>query len=113
MKRMINASSSSRAHLYIEYIDSDYVMGELGVHKAVIERNTLEEALLVLVDNIDFRDSDIDDMIESEGFFDCNELIERIQYINGDQNDADYLLYFENKSTGEIYIDNNYPEEEW
>ena len=109
MKRIIATSADSvqSANLYVKYL-SGLDQNEIGLRSMTVRRPSLREALYVMLDHMDL---DINDEGISE--LSDQEIIDEIAYNNEYSSLFDYILYLEDKNTGEIYIDNTYPEENY
>lgn len=109
MKRIIatSADSGQGANLYVKYL-SGLDQNEVSLRSVTVRRPSLREALYVMLDHMDV-DIDYEGMSELSD----QEVIDEIAYINGESSFFDYILYLEDKNTGEIYIDNTYPEENY
>lgn len=112
MKKVIKAAQNDRsANLFVQYLNADDIqINEVGIRTMTVKRLTLTEALTVMLEhiNLDSLDLDYDEMNN----YTVDEIIEAIDYANTSM-DSDYILYLENRATGEVYIDNNYPEENY
>lgn len=107
MKRMITASSNS-ATLYAQYF-SGLNVGDIGLRSMTVTRPTLKDALVEVLNHVELSaiDIDYDDLDD----YTADDLIDSIQYagIEG----PDYIIYLQNKTTGEVYVSEIYPEENY
>lgn len=115
MKRMIRAAQAgASADLYVQYLDFDGMStGNVLLRSMTVKRPTLSEALTVMLEHIELRelDLDYDDMVS--GNYTKAEMIEAIEYANSAASDSDIILYLENRASGEVFIDNVAPEENY
>ena len=111
MKRVIEASQSEQsANLHIQYIQSSFP-GQIEVRSMTVKRPTFSEAIEVMLEHLYLPELDADDIELSDRTKD--EIIESISYANGIGADSDYIFYFENRASGEVFIDNVGPEENY
>lgn len=109
MKRMIKAArAEAGADLHIEYLSSS-LPGEVEVRSMTVKRPTFSEAIKVMLEHLELPECDVDDMALRDWTKD--DVIENIVYANGYGADADRIFYFEDRATGEVFIDDKYPEE--
>ena len=112
MKKLIKADSDSSTTLHVQYISSESASSpEFIMESATIVRPTFKEAAKVLLEHIYLYGIDYDedefDMLTDE------EIIESIQYANEFNSEADYIVVLENKSTGEVIIDQYTAPQRW
>lgn len=105
-------ASTAGAVLKLQYLSgSEMMTNSVGVRSVTIARPTLNEALKGMLEGVYLSDLDIDyDEIDN---MDNEDILDRVEYINGEGVDSDYILYLANASTHETYIDHNYPAEQW
>lgn len=101
-----SSKNSNQVRLHLEY--EPYLRYErAGRRKANVTAPTLLEALKNMVDNLGLYLSV--DEIEEEGYS-PEQIIESIQSTNGDG--CDYIIILKNVTTGEVYIDDYYEDDE-
>lgn len=107
MKVHIKSSKNSgEVRLHVEY--EPYLRYErAGRRKANVTAPTLLEALKKMVDNLGLYLTSED--IEDEGYS-PEQIIQSIQSTNGDG--CDYIIILKNVTTGEVYIDDYYEDDE-
>ena len=108
MKRYITSSSNS-VDLFVQYMEGEYTGFPL-LRTMTIKRATLRQAVEVMLNKLNLGDNDILDNIDDPDFT-KDELIECINICNEDG--LDYIFYMENRASGEVFIDNVGPEENY
>ncbi len=92
--------------LYVEYYPYERYF-DSGQKKARISGPNLLEALKKMVDHMELY---INSEVIEEDSDTVEEVLEAINNMNGDG--CDYITYLENKTTGDVYINEDYVEEE-
>lgn len=106
MKILCSNQNSSQVRLHVEFYPYDRFQHH-GLTKANISAPTLLDALKKMVDNMVLY-IEVDD-IEDEGYT-AEEVIQSIQGTNGDG--CDMIMLLKNTTTGEVYIEEEYYDEE-
>jgi len=94
--------------IYCQYLQEDAGQ-DVGIRSMTVTRPSLKDALVEMLDHIELGSLNIE-YDELDDYSD-EDLIERIEYVNSEG--PDYILYLENKTTKEVYIDTSYPEENY
>lgn len=106
MKILCSNQNSSQVRLHVEFYPYDR-FEDHGLKKANISAPTLLDAFKKMVDNMGLY-IEVDD-IEDEGYT-AEEVIQSIQGTNGDG--CDMIMLLKNTTTGEVYIEEDYYDEE-
>ena len=106
----VNASGSTgKVSLFVEWISGeDMAKGNLVVRSARIDRPTLLEALMVMLNTVEVPEVPApEDVAEMDPY----DIIDHIQYYNGSDITCDAIIVLKNMSDGSEYIDNRMNEE--
>ena len=113
MKRVVKSSIDTvPADLYVQYLNSsDIATNNIGVRSMSVKRPSFLEAVTVMLEHLDLYELDLDyDEIKN---YTKDKIIDAIAYAGSYSGEGDYILYFENRASGEVFIDENYPEENY
>ena len=107
MKRIIkSATGSSKVKItYIHGLNTN----EPELRSMSVSRNDTKEALLVAVEHIDI--SSLEDELNDVDEISVEDIIDTLVYENGSDADSDYIVLL--TVSGQTYIDNTYPEENY
>lgn len=115
MKRKLSESaikasqSTGKVSLYVEWISGDEMAkGNLVVRSASIERPTLLDALMVMLNTVEVPEVPAPEDVKE---MDPYDIIDHIQYYNGSDITCDAIIVLKNMSDGSEYIDNRMTEE--
>lgn len=116
MKRTIVASTNS-TRLKVIYLHDAHRQPIPDLRTATVTRSTFIDALRVLLEDVL-----VDTHVDTDYIFDDPSLteadqidaaIQALDYMNGEDPESDCILYLANESTGDVYIDYTYPEENY
>ncbi len=106
-----SSTNSAGVKLLLEYEPYERYGGSTGLKRVTIRGNDLLDALTKMVDHLLLY---VDREIIEEEDYTAEDIIQSIQASNGDG--CDYIVLLQNQTTGEVYIESEYyedEEEEW
>ena len=107
MKESLKESSDQKVRLYVEFYPYERYGSSEGLKRATVSGTDKLDAIKRLVDHMGLY---IDSEIIEEANYSFEDVINSIVSSNGDG--CDFIVVLKNKNSGEIYIEEDYEEEE-